>query len=333
MRVWTRSLLLVAVCGGLLWTAGEAPAALVSHWKLDDGGGMSAIDSVGANAGILGPQGLNVGQGAWNYTAPDWAAGKIGGALEFSGASYPGPGDAVQIVDVPDLNSTVFSVSAWINTVQDANFVGYVTKGWGHNVGDPGGWMIDSNLGVRAQISSDAVAYAPTTATPIADGVWHSVVATYDGATLSAYVDGVLIDSVPGTLGLTAKDIMLGGDGYSTILFQGLLDDIGYWSDALAEGQAKSLFGLGDSSLNYDLGEAQMLWDLHMAGTGSVQIGGRTWYAASGLGGGLGVVQESAGNYSLQLCNDGTGVTTVPEPCSALLIALAALLGIRRFRS
>ena len=131
---------------------------------------------------------------------------------------------------------------------------------------------------------------------------------------------------------LTAKDIMLGGDGYSTILFQGLLDDIGYWSDALAEGQAKSLFGLGDSSLNYDLGEAQMLWDLHMAGTGSVQIGGRTWYAASGLGGGLGVVQESAGNYSLQLCNDGTGVTTVPEPCSALLIALAALLGIRRFR-
>lgn len=333
MRICTGLFLAAFVVGGLLFST-AAYGALVSHWALDDGAGMAAVDSAGSNNGVLGPQGVNVGQGAWNYTAPDWVAGKIGGALAFSGGSYPGPGDAVQVPDAPGLNSMDFSVSTWINTTQAANFVGYVTKGWGHNIGDPGGWMIDSNNGVRAQLASDATVYTPTAATPIADGAWHSVVATYDSGagTLSAYVDGMLVDTQSGVLGLTAKDIMIGGDGYSTILFAGLLDDIGYWSSALTEGQAKSVYGLGDSSLNYDLGAAQQLWDLQAAGTGSAEIGGLTWYPASGLSGGLGVVEESAGVFSVQLSADGGGVTTVPEPASFVLLVLAALLGTLRLR-
>jgi hypothetical protein len=335
MRICTLLFLAAFFVGGLVISTASTNAALVSHWAFDDGSGMTATDSAGANDGILGPQGLNVGQGAWDYTAPDWVTGKIGGALAFSGGSYPGPGDAVQVPDAPSLNSLDFSVSVWINTAQTANFVGYVTKGWGHNIGDPGGWMIDSNNGARAQVSSDTVAYTATAATSIADGAWHSVVATYDGASgsLRAYVDGILIDTQTGTLGLTVKDVMIGGDGYSTILYSGLLDDIGYWSSTLTEGQAKSLYGLGDSSLNYDLKAAQRLWDLHEAGAGSVEVGGLTWYPTTGLGGGLGAVEESAGAFYLQLCTDGTGVTTTPEPSVlVLLLFTAAVLGLLRTR-
>ena len=308
-------------------------AALISHWKLDDGVGVVASDSVDSNDGTLGPQGLNVGSGAWNYTAPDWVAGKIGGALEFSGGTYPGPGDAVMVPDAANLNALSFSVSTWAKTTQTANYVGYVTKGWGANVGDPGGWEIDTNEGVRAQIQSEAPSYAGTTSTPIADDDWHSIVVTYNdtAGTLSMYVDGALIDSVSASPGLTVKDIMFGGDGYSSLLFDGRLDDIGYWDGTLTGGQAMSLFGLGDNAaLNYDLGKAQQLWDLHAAGTGSVEIDGLTWYATSGLSDGLGVVAESNGVFSLQLDANGGGVTTVPEPTVIVLLILAGMAGLLR---
>lgn len=308
---------------------------LISHWKLDDGVGVVASDAVDSNDGTLGPQGLNVGSGAWNYTAPDWVAGKIGGALEFSGATYPGPGDAVMVPDAANLNALSFSVSTWAKTTQTANYVGYVTKGWGANVGDPGGWEIDTNEGVRAQIQSEAPSYAGTASTPIADDAWHSIVATYNDTTgkLSMYVDGALIDSVSAAPGLTVKDIMFGGDGYASLLFDGRLDDIGYWDGTLTGGQAMSLFGLGDTAaLNYDLGKAQQLWELHVAGTGSVEIDGLNWYATSGLSDGLGVVAESNGVFSLQLDANGGGVTTVPEPSVIVLLVLAGMTGLLRRR-
>ena len=133
-------------------------------------------------------------------------------------------------------------------------------------------------------------------------------------------------------MGLTVKDIIFGGDAYASIHYVGDLDDVGYWTGTLTEGQAKSLSGLGNSTLNYDLGMAQQLWDLHAAGTGSVDIDGTVWYATAGLGGGLGAVVESAGQYSLQLAADGSGVTTVPEPSTIVLLVFLGLMGVLRFR-
>ena len=57
-----------------------AEGALVSYWSLDG----TAVDAEGDNDGILGPTGLNVGHGVWNYTAPSWTAGKFGQGLDFS---------------------------------------------------------------------------------------------------------------------------------------------------------------------------------------------------------------------------------------------------------
>ena len=52
----------------------SAIAELVGHWRLDDGAGLIAVDSVGAHDGEL--------------TGPlTWVEGVYGGALEFEGGN------------------------------------------------------------------------------------------------------------------------------------------------------------------------------------------------------------------------------------------------------
>ena len=132
-----------------------AESALVSYWSLDG----TAADAEGDNDAILGPTGLDVGHGVWDYTAPNWTAGKFGLGLDFSGATYPGPGDAVMVPNSPSLNSSRFTVSTWINTTQTANYAGYVSKAWGTNIGDPGGWSLDYTSGLRGSVQSNIASF------------------------------------------------------------------------------------------------------------------------------------------------------------------------------
>ncbi len=86
---------------GLLF-AGQARAAdpdLVAHWKLDDGAGTTAIDSSGnGNNGVLTGN-------------PQWAVGKLGGALDFDGnGDYVDCGNA-QIFSITD----AFTLTVWVN--------------------------------------------------------------------------------------------------------------------------------------------------------------------------------------------------------------------------
>ena len=316
---------------------------LQAHWKLDDATGTVATDSVGGYDGTLGGTSVVHTGTTFDYSAPTWTGGKIGGGLSLAGGPYNPAnglaGDAVVVsLGEVELQDADISVALWARTTQNANYVAPVSRGWGHNVGDPGGWEFDTrtNSGVAAQMMTDsAVAtWFKTGDTRIDDGQWHSIVLTYwsEEQELKCYVDGNDALTGTGSMGLTIKDIIFGGDAYSSVSYVGDLDDIGYWAGTLTEGQAKSLSGLGNSTLNYDLGEAQQLWDLLAAGTGSVDIGGVTWYATDGLSGGLGVVVESAGQYSLQLAADGSGVTTVPEPSTIVLLVLLGLMGVLRFR-
>ena len=294
----------------------SACGGLVSHWSLDG----TALDSQGINDAVLGPIGLNVGQGSWNYTAPNWTSGKLGLGLDFSGATYPGPGDAVMVPNSPSLNSSSFTVSTWINTLQTDNYVGYITKGWGSNIGDNGGWMLDSNSGLRATMQSDG-GVSPATSPPgpnVADGQWHSAVMTYDGTTqtLNLYMDGSLAKTTAADYGLTSKDIMFGGDGYANILLDGKLDDIGYWDHVLAAPEVKAVTTMANhADLAYSLDKAESIFTVFRNYAGSRLVDGRTWSATGGLTGGLGEVVKTGDYYSVRLDERGNGATTgAPSP-------------------
>ena len=291
---------------------------MISHWALDDGSGLIASDSVGSNPGVLAPQNLNVGSGIWDYTAPDWVSGKFGGALAFSGGTYPGPGDMVRIPNTASLNAPSFTVSTWVNTLQTSDYAGYVTKGWGSNIGDSGGWVLDYTSGVRASVQTDAGVHQPTSApgTPIANSQWHSAVMTYHQGILSLYVDGALSKTRSASYGATVKDVTFGGDGYGTLLLDGRLDDIGYWNNALSAAEANSLYTVANHvELGYTLKQADDLFQVHRAYEGSTVVGSRTWHASGSLGSGLGEIVQSGSDFSIRLDNRGNGVTTgTPSP-------------------
>jgi len=122
----------------------------------------------------------------------------------------------------------------------------------------------------------------------------------------------------------------------SNYAIDGIVDDVGLWNTVLNDAEIRALYTLADNAtLNYDLGDAQDLFDIHHAGLGaSADVAGRTWYHATGLGGGLGELVQSGGEFSLQLDACGSGVTTVPEPSSAmlLLISMVSLLSIHAWR-
>lgn len=305
-----RIALFLAACAISVAARGE----LVSHWPFDG----TAEDAVGGNHGILGPADVYVGTGTWDFTAPNGTSGKLGDGLVFAGGSYPGPGNAVLVPDAPSLNSPSFTISTWVNTTQTDNYAGYVTKAWGANVGDPGGWMLDSSSGLRGSVQSDA-AVSQSTSTPgpnIADGSWHSVAMTYDGNTLRLYSDGVLKKSRDAVHGYTRKDIMFGGDGWSNVLFKGKLDDAGYWNHALSTPEVKAVATLANHvDLAYDLGKAEELFRVFRSYEGNTIVDGRTWHATGGLTGGLGEVVKTGNIYSVRLDERGNGTTTgSPSP-------------------
>ncbi len=297
-------------------------AVLEAYWNLDEGSGTVAADSVGGYPGTLGGTSVVRTNTTFDFTTPTWTSGKFGGGLSFAGGPYnPGDLNGADAVVVPlaetDLQDADLSVSVWVKTTQNADYASPVSRGWGHNMGDPpGGWMFDTRVdqGLGAQTLSDSHQYSMTDRVPVNDGQWHLVVMSYwsELEELRCYVDGGDPLVVEGAgMGLVAKDIIFGGDAYSSVHFAGQLDDIGYWSGVLSGGEAKAIYSLAqEDALAYDLGKVKQLFDVARAGSGQVTIGGLTWAFASGLDGDIGLVAKVGDDYFLRLDDAGNGVAT-----------------------
>jgi len=93
----------------LLIGAGIVRADLVSHWKLDDGAGKTALDSgPGGNNGTI-------------FNKPTWITGVNKGALEFHGlGAAGGGGDYINCGSKANLNITSkISIALWIRPDAD----------------------------------------------------------------------------------------------------------------------------------------------------------------------------------------------------------------------
>jgi hypothetical protein len=108
-------LFLTAVVILLGIVAAPTSAGLVSWWKLDDGGGSTAVDSgsAGNNGSVNGPL---------------WVTGKLNGGLDFDGVD-----DYVEIPNESDYDiTTSITVAVWLKLDPGdttTNFMSFVTKG------------------------------------------------------------------------------------------------------------------------------------------------------------------------------------------------------------
>jgi hypothetical protein len=197
-----RWVILVGGMIGILAGVGSA-AGLVAHYKLDETSGAIAADSSGKgdNATIAG--------------TPQWVAGHLNGAMQFSGSSP---------VTIPTaklaMTSGAGSVAFWMNAgtgtagaIRTMFWAGDNTTGTGfgpeneihvHVEGTVAGVWQGGELSFFAlggiQIHSDptkgAAGSAPVSPKLVNDSQWHHVAAVWDGSagTGKLYLDGALIN-------------------------------------------------------------------------------------------------------------------------------------------
>ena len=306
-------------------------AELVGHWTFN-GHFDDAVAGHHATAPTP-PSGSN------NVYAPA-GNGKIGGAAVFDGSM-----DALAIPKEA-LTSSTFTITFWEFSPAESTNDGYfLSAGTGN--------FANSDIFLRRFTRDDdqGTLYAGriTEATfgdwgPISRGQWHFNAVTLDADGIGRwYVDGQLVRGLDrATFNGLTQDLWLGNNrGVWNRHFEGMIDDLGIWDEALPAERVRAIYNLANrESLNYHLGQAQELFNIFDAGPGNEGVvGGEPWRHVSNLGVDAlpGTVLEVNGWDTLILggyAGSRTGVQMIPEPGTWLLLlsAVACRLLVRRRR-
>jgi len=201
-------------------------ANAVGVWNFDEGTGTTLTDISGyGNDGTLN-------KGA-NGTGLDWVASDIEGtALQFDGVD-----DYVDCGNGVSLRSYPLTLEAWIKTTDSGANKGIINK---YISGSGNGYQIYIGGGrLKAWYFKDFSNYTRQDA-DVADGGlinngnWHHIIYTVDSDGGKMYVDSVLKNTKvwTGTAGISTETTPI-KIGYYTSYFNGLIDEIRIYAEAL----------------------------------------------------------------------------------------------------
>jgi hypothetical protein len=233
---------------------------LVGHWTFDQTNGVVVPDSSG-----LGDDGTYYNL---DGADPQWVTGKIGNALTFRGLANGG--DWVVVPSYPAPTNT-YTVSAWVNFAPQATWPrsAIIENGLSANDGPIGlvvtAKNVDQQFGPLGTITHDdggPVAVNDNVGFPT--GIWQHVGVVADGSQIRLYRNGVQVaatnysgvlppSSIPALgIGIVLDDATAGATGF----FQGLIDDIGIWTNALSAAQMVSVFNAGNAGKDLTLADS-----------------------------------------------------------------------------
>jgi hypothetical protein len=215
---------LVAVLVGCLSCPGALIEGPVAAWDFDAGQGEVLRDRVGSAHGTI--------HGA------SWVPVGTGYALRFDGVD-----DWVEFGNPAALSpATAMTLEAWVlpEKIPGAGEPGIVGKAYGNFVltyyTDGKCWWYTGQSGTNTKAA-------------VAPGAWHHVVGTYDGATLTLYVDGELADRQPaktGPIPSGANFFMGKSEGEvqytKNAHFAGRLDEVRLYARALGEAEVRQQY-------------------------------------------------------------------------------------------
>ena len=198
--------------------------SLVAAYGFEEAGGGTATDASGTgnNATIEG--------------AAHTPSGRFGQALSFDGVD-----DLVTVPHAAAFSGSRFTVEAWV----------YPTglSGWRTAVMKeaPGGlvWGLYAHDNAPRPAATVNIASVDTTApgtAALALNAWSHVAATYDGATLRLFVNGVQTSAVAitGTLTATTDPIRIGGNRVWGEYFSGRIDEVRIYARALSAAEIQA---------------------------------------------------------------------------------------------
>ncbi len=225
----------------ILGLSGSTSAELIGHWKLDEGSGTIAADSVGNNDGTL------IGDIAW-----------VEGILDAA-LSFDGDGDYVDCGNDPIFNpSDSFSITFWayINDWGVPWGRSMFSKGGDADAAGRMGWSVrrhtDETLCFTcAGLTTEEVGtnIKGNTAPPMNE--WFHIACVYDVNNLAyIYINGKVDASyvatgtiVTGTgdpsvyIGTRSNGAGTAPDGWGASFFDGMIDDVRFYDHALEEAE------------------------------------------------------------------------------------------------
>jgi hypothetical protein len=177
-------------------------------WKLDDAKGTTAADASGKK-----------NDGALNGDAA-WGEGKVGGALTFP----EGKESYVSLGTVKDLaaGNTAHTIAAWVK----------VTK-----LPENRAWIL--LLGAEGEGSHHWLINQAKPALEV--GKWKHVAITFDGKTLTGYLDGQKTESTEATFNLQGVGLTIAQAHNGENAFEGAFDDVRLYGRALSDKEVADL--------------------------------------------------------------------------------------------
>jgi hypothetical protein len=207
----------------------QAPAGLVAAYGFNEGAGVTTADGTGN--GHLG----TLSNATWT------PSGQFGGALSFNGTDA-----LVTVSDAASLDLTTgMTISAWVNPTASTDWCTVVMKE------RPSGlaYSLYSNNGASRPSAFAYIGAADRNAN--GSGVvplnsWSHLAATYDGATLRLFVNGVQVGSqaVTGALAVSTGALRIGGNSVWGEYFQGRIDEVRIYNRALTAGEIQADMGV-----------------------------------------------------------------------------------------
>ena len=157
------------------------------------------------------------------------ASGKFGRALSFDGTN-----DRVDVPDAASLDLTTgMTLEAWVKPTSNTGWRTAILKERGSDLL----YALYASNGSKPRIETFTTVEntaAGTSALPL--GAWSHLAATYDGANLRFYVNGVLVTTkaTSGSMPNTANPLQIGGNAVWGEYFSGLIDEVRVYNRALS---------------------------------------------------------------------------------------------------
>lgn len=258
---------------------------------------------------------VNDSAGAFNATAintPTYSTGIIGQAISLNGSN--------QYATVPAMGTYgSITVSTWIKTI-DANLPGSqaIFHSTLYNNGTPHFLLEygkDTTItGIVIDIKTAEIKRNGALS-PIHENTWYHVAYSYreSDRSLKLFINGIEVGSATSSSVVSINlNNMYIGSGYNRY-FNGLIDDMGVWNEALSSDKVMGIGSFASSVLNYGQIDVAKLYGLTM-GQSTTTSDSAQWTYATGLSGNAGELQSLGGGLFAMNLGGGTGVQMVPEP-------------------
>jgi RHS repeat-associated protein len=202
---------------------GEPPEGLVAAYGFDEGSGASVGDASGSgNAGTI--------------SGASWStSGKFGNALDFDGVN-----DRVTVPDSDslDLTSSGMTLSAWIKPDAVDDYRTVLMKEGSTNYSYT--LYSSTNTGDRPSFEFQNNQLLGPSA--LSTGAWAHLAATYDGAMMRIYINGVQVGTDPDTdaIPVTSNQLSIGRNTIWGEYFDGLIDEVRIYDRTLTPAEIQT---------------------------------------------------------------------------------------------